>query len=71
MDKEDCKVGGYSEMFLRDGVLTILDEFEEFDFFGVHYNYESFMEEVLDYSLENEDCDYDHVDIDNEVTGKT
>ena len=70
MSKEECKIGRYHEKTLEAGVSAVLDEFDVFDFVGVHNTYESLMADVLDYSLENEDCDFDFVDIDNELSAK-
>ena len=70
MSKEDCKVGRYHDETLEAGVSSVLDEFDCFDFVGVHNNYESLMADVLDYSLENEECDFDFVEIDNELSAK-
>lgn len=70
MSKEDCKIGRYQELTLEEGVSFVLEEFDCFDFVGVHNTYESLMAEVLDYSLENEECDFDFVDIDNELSAK-
>ena len=65
MSKEDCKVGRYHDETLEAGVSSVLDEFDCFDFVGVHNNYESLMAVVLDYSLENAACDFDFVELDN------
>ena len=70
MSKEECRVGRYHERTLEEGVSSVLEEFDCFDFVGVHNTYESLMADVLDYSLENEDCDFDFVDIDNELSAK-
>ena len=70
MNVEDCKIGRYQEQTLEAGVPFVLEEFDEFDFVGVHNTYESLMADVLDYSLENEECDFDFVDIDNELSAK-
>lgn len=70
MSKEECKIGRYHEHPLEEGVSFVLDEFDDFDFVGVHNSYESLMADVLDYSLENEECDFDFVDIDNELSAK-
>lgn len=70
MSKEDCKVGRYHEKTLEAGVSSVLEEFDSFDFVGIHNSYESLMADVLDYSLENEECDFDFVDIDNELSAK-
>ncbi len=70
MSKEDCKIGRYHEKTLEAGVASVLEEFDSFDFVGIHNSYESLMVDVLDYSLENEDCDFDHVDLDNELSAK-
>lgn len=70
MSKEDCKIGRYHEKTLEAGVSSVLEEFDSFDFVGVHNSYESLMADVLDYSLENEDCDFDFVELDNELRDK-
>lgn len=70
MSKEDCKVGRYHEKTLEAGVSSVLEEFDSFDFVGIHNTYESLMADVLDYSLENEDCDFDFVELDNELRDK-
>lgn len=70
MSKEECRVGRYHERSLEAGVPFVLEEFDCFDFVGVHNTYESLMADVLDYSLENEECDFDFVDIDNELSAK-
>ena len=70
MSKEECKIGRYDETTLEEGVPFVLEEFDDFDFVGVHNTYESLMADVLDYSLENEECDFDFVDIDNELSAK-
>ena len=61
MSKEDCKIGRYHEKTLEAGVSSVLEEFDCFDFVGVHNTYELLMVDVLDYSLENEECDFDFV----------
>lgn len=70
MSKEDCKIGRYHEKTLEAGVSSVLEEFDSFDFVGIHNSYESLMADVLDYSLENEDCDFDFVELDNELRDK-
>lgn len=59
MSKEECKIGRYHDETLEAGVSSVLEEFDCFDFVGVHNTYESLMVDVLDYSLENEECDFD------------
>ena len=70
MNVEDCKIGRYHERTLEAGVSSVLEEFDSFDFVGVHNSYESLMADVLDYSLENEECDFDFVELDNELRDK-
>lgn len=70
MNVDDCKIGRYHEKTLEAGVSSVLEEFDSFDFVGVHNSYESLMADVLDYSLENEECDFDFVELDNELRDK-
>lgn len=70
MSKEECKIGRYDETTLEEGVPFVLEEFDDFDFVGVHNTYESLMADVLDYSLENEDCDFNHVELYADLSAK-
>lgn len=70
MNVEDCKIGRYHERTLEDGVSSVLEEFDDYDFVGVHNSYESLMADVLDYSLENPECDFDFVELDTELRDK-
>ena len=81
MNKE-IKVGGLKHQYDKEFVPTqeYLDSMPDIqnsgfigkpiDFVGVHNTYESLMADVLDYSLENEECDFDFVELDNELRDK-
>lgn len=46
MNKEDCRVGAYSEMSLEEGVSTIIEQFDNYEFVGVYNNYRSLVNQI-------------------------